>query len=96
VQGTEHQRLVGFEDGGLVGAGAPDLAVGHDAAEDLAALHVRAAVGDADVRAIDGGLDGFVRAGALLLGGHEAGGHGEGGHEGRSHEGSTMNHWTAP
>ena len=80
----------------LVGARAPHLTEGHEAAEDLAALHRGAAVGDADVGAIDAGLDGFVRAGPLLLGGHEAGGHGEGGDEGRRHECTTLNHWTAP
>ena len=93
VQRPEHQHLVGLEDGRLVGASAPHLTGGDQAAEDLAALGVGAAVGDGHVAAVDGGLDGLVRAGALLLGSHQGrAGHGEDDGNGRGNQGTTMVH----
>ncbi len=66
-------RLRGRQQGRLVGAGAPDLAVGDQPAPDLAGLGrpglggVGAPVDELDLVAVDRGRDRLVRADALTL-----------------------------
>lgn len=88
-EGADLEVGGGDEGGGGVGTGAPDLAVGHQAAHDLAAAHGGGAVFDGDGFAVEGDAGGGGRAGHLSQAG--------GGEEERTGEGcdGTSMHWSS-